>query len=523
MDVNKRTLCVATLVLALAGLPALAQEPSEISLSLEDSIVRALRSNLSVAVQVYSPEVASAQLSLAREYFTPTFGVTFSRDRTEQPSTWALQNAETSITNYLNSRANLTQQIPFGGNLNLSLSYYWNKTNQLFQNFNPYYQSTLNVSFTQPLLRDFGWAVSRSQIIIAQNTLEGSRSQLESTLIDTVFGVEQAYWNLVYSIENLKVAQQSLTSGRDLLAKTKKEVEVGQTAPIEGLNAEAEVARREAGILQAEAMVRRSRDQLRALLNLGSDPTAEGKLIVPADKPVFRPVEVSLDEAVDQALLKRPDLRTEKSTIDTRKINFTVAKNRVLPRLDFVIEKTSPGISGDRLLYENDDPFSGVVIGVESGSAGQSLRDAFKFLYNNWSVGLTLSVPFGDVFGRAAYAQAKLDLEQEQARLKALEQQVYLDVSDAVLSLETDAKSVEATRIAREFAEKRLEAEMKKLNVGLTTNYFVLTYQDALATAQSAELKALVDYNISVARINRVTGTTLEKRNISLADYLGGK
>jgi outer membrane protein TolC len=520
---NKRTLCALLVVLAVSGLPALAQDQKELPLTLEDSIVRALKSNLDVAVQVFSPEVARAALSQAKEFYSPTFGVTFSRDRSEQPATWAIQNTETSVSNYLSSQANLTQQIPLGGNVSVSLSYYWNKTNQLFQNFNPYYQSTLDLSFTQPLLRNFGWTVSRSQIIIAQNSLEGSRSQLKSTLINTIFQVEQAYWNLVYSIENLKVAQQSLTSGRDLLAKTKKEVEVGQTAPIEVLNAEAEVARREAGILQAEAMVRRSRDQLRALLNLDSDPEAKGKAIVPADKPTYTPVQVTLDDAVQQALLRRPDLDVEKTTIETRKVDFAVAKNRLLPQLDLTLNKTSPGISGDKLLYLNDDPFSGVIIGVEPGSAGQSLRDAFKFLYNNWSIGLTLRIPFGDVIGRSAYAQAKLDLQQEEARLKSLEQQVYLDVSDAVLSLETDAKSVEATRIAREFAEKRLEAEMKKLSVGLTTNYFVLTYQDALASAQSAELKALVDYNVSVARIDWVTGSTLEKRNISLADYSGEK
>jgi len=61
---------------------------------------------------------------------------------------------------------------------------------------------------------------------------------------------------------------------------------------------------------------------------------------------------------------------------------------------------------------------------------------------------------------------------------------------------------------------------MKKLNVGMSTNYFVLTYQDALASARSMELRALVEYNIAVASIAKVTGTTLEARNITLSEYI---
>ena len=128
--------------------------------------------------------------------------------------------------------------------------------------------------------------------------------------------------------------------------------------------------------------------------------------------------------------------------------------------------------------------------------------------------------PFGDVLGKAGYAYAKLDLEQAQAQLKTQEQSIFLEVSDAVRSLETAAKSVDAYRIARELAEKQLAAEMKKLSVGMSTNYFVLTYQDALASARSLEIQSLVGYNIAVANIAKVTGTTLEQRNISLSDYI---
>ena len=166
------------------------------------------------------------------------------------------------------------------------------------------------------------------------------------------------------------------------------------------------------------------------------------------------------------------------------------------------------------MIYPEGDFFS-PPIGKVPGSASDSLRDAFKMLYKNWNVGLTLSVPLSNIpdQGRpVTYARA--DLAQSQSSSEALEQQVELDVSDAVRTIETNAKRVDAYRVARELAEKSLDAEEKKLKVGLSTNYFVLEFQDKLANARSVELKAKIDYILSVERLERATARSLEARNI---------
>jgi outer membrane protein TolC len=504
--------------ISVLGFFAQGQERKEISLSLEDSIVRAIKDNLNIAVEVIGLRIAEAAVSQAKEFFFPKLDFNYGTDRSESPSIWGLQGMGTSINQSRNYAASLAQQIPTGGNISISLSSYRSESNQRFQNFNPYYRGLLSLDFTQPLLRNFGPAISLKEIHIARNSSDASLSRFKATLMDTVFQVEQAYWDLVYAAENLKVMQQSLQLGRDLLIRTKKEIRAGQTAPIEILNAEATVAQREAGIVQAEAAVKRNEDILKNLINLGSDVQSRTSKIIPADQPAFKPVRISLEEALQKAMSQRPELEAQASDIATQKINVTFAKSQLLPVLDLKLSKTSPGISGTQFLYQNGDALSGILIGQLTGSSAKALQDAVKFLYNNWSIGLTLSIPFGDVFGRAQYASAKMAFDQAQARLKAQEQQIYLDVSDAVLSLETSAKSVEAYRISRELAEKRLAAEMRKLNIGLTTNYFVLQYQEALSAARSMEVRALADYNISLARISKATGSTLEARHITLGD-----
>ena len=514
MTTKKATLTLL-LTIFLAG-PVVGQEQAGMKLTLEDSILKALKNNLNLAVEVYNPELADAALSQAREFFLPSLDFNYDREGTESPSYWFLQGSGTSTLKMTSIGASVVQQVPWGGNLSLSLQNYKSDTNQAFQLINPRYGSTLRFDFTQPLLKNFGSKIARRQIIVARNNLDISQSQLRTTLIATVYQVQEAYWNLVYAVESLKVKQQSLQLARDLLAKNKKEVDVGTLAPLEVLNAEATVAQREADILQAEALIMKSEDVLKSLVN----PVPEGDIrslkIEPVDRPAFKPVSISLDEALKEAMNRRPDLEVNKTTILTNRVDFSAARNQLLPQLDLKLSYWSPGISGDRILYLNNDPFLGVIIGKEKGGASNAMRDAAKFLYQNWTVGLTLSVPVSNIVGRANYALAKLQLDQSLARLKSQEQQIYLEVSDAVRSVETDAKGVQAYRIARELAEKRLEAETKKLNVGLTTNYFVLQYQEGLANARSMEIKSLVDYNLSQARLEKAIGSSLQNRDISL-------
>jgi outer membrane protein TolC len=157
-------------------------------------------------------------------------------------------------------------------------------------------------------------------------------------------------------------------------------------------------------------------------------------------------------------------------------------------------------------------------VGKIPGGLWDSFRDASRFLYSNWSLNFTLTVPLADFISRANLTLAKTELAEAQARQKAKEQQAMLEVSEAVKNIETLAKSVEAYRVAREYAEKRLEAETRKLAVGLTTNFFVLDAQEKLAAARSAELKALVDYNLALAWLEKALGTILKVWKVSLAE-----
>ena len=519
----KKTFSSVALFIALALL--LSGHPQEESqgfpLSLESCIQKTLKNNLGLAADLLAPVIADASVSLASHEFVPTLAMGYNEQDQKTVSYSALDAAGTYSTLQNDFSAQISQSLPTGGSLIMSLTGYKIDTTRKFQTINPRFGSTLRFNLSHPFLRDFGWKIARRELLLAQNNRDISEQSLNQNVEDVIYRAKSAYWNYVYSLENLKVRRQSLKLAQELLEKNKAEVEAGTLAPIEIFTAQADVSTREADILEAETLVRNSEDLLKTIMNLAAElPNVESLRIEPTDTPSVARLEVDLDQALGIALENRPDLKSARIGLDTKQLNLGYYRNQRLPDLRLQAQYWSPGVSGTQILYQGGNALTGIVIGIIPGGRSQAMRDVFDFKYKNWSVGLTLSIPMTSIFSRAAVVQAGLDLKQAQLRVKNLEQQVFLEIRTAVRSVETNFQRIQAYRSARENAQKKLEAEEEKFKVGLSTNYFILQYQRDLANAMIMELKALVDYNIAQAALYRAQGRGMEYEHVS-SDDLG--
>lgn len=506
------------LILALATFLPAQQNDSVINLSLEDCIVKAMKYNLGVAIDILTPENRTYALGVAKEKFLPALSFSYYLTDQQQASYSFLDADEILLTQQNQYALDITQEIPYGGNFSLSLDTSKYDSNRTGLTINPSYRATLRLDFTQPLLRNFGNKISRREIIVARNNLDISEKDLQRSLQDTVYSVEEAYWNLVASIENLKVRQQSLQLAKDFLERQRRAVEVGTEAPIEILSARSEVATREADILAAQADVKNAEDNLKLILNLmAEDPNFEFSQIIPQEMPAFEKKEIGLEQAFATALQRRPDLEATRIGLKNSEINLDFAKNQQLPGLNLQASYWSPGVSGTQLVYDPSNPW-GPPIGEIPGGREDAFKDVFGFQYKNWSVRFTLDLPLNNIISRASLAQAQVDFHQATLQLKQQEQSIYLEIKRAVRAVETNYQRVEAYKIARELRQQQLAAEDEKLKVGLTTPYYVLQYQRDLATAQTTELQAIIDYNLSLANLSRAMGISLEEKNISMVD-----
>lgn len=512
---KKNLICFLILtVCVFSSLWALPQKQKNITL--EECIVYAIRNNLDVSAEMMTPEIAEMAVTQSREKFLPILNFGFTRRNTNAPTSSWIESSDQILTTFNNYSGQIRQLLPMGGQLDVSLNANMYDTNQKFLSINPRYGSTLDFSFTQPLLRNFGLKTNRREIIVAQNSRDISENDFKKILLDTIYAVEDSYWNLVFSIQTLEVKRQSLELAQDLLLKNQKEVEIGTLAPKEILSAQAEVAARKADILQAETLVENNIDRLKTLINLSEEE--EEIILVPVDEPAFEPKDISLEDALQSALENRPDLQSSRINLKNRDLDIRYAWNQLLPALNLNASYWSPGLSGDRVLYLDNNPLTNVIVGKIPGGSSNALKDALNFKYKNWSLYFTLDVPLNTIVSRAALVQAKKSQERAIVRMKSLEQKAFLETKTTVRTVKSDYQRVEAYRIARELAEQKLDAEEAKLRAGMTTNFIVLQYQRDLANARSSELKAVIDYNLSLSRLNNTLGISLKNWNIKLTD-----
>jgi outer membrane protein TolC len=521
----RKTTILPIVILAIAlVVPGTAQEAKgTLSLSLEDCIVKALKDNLGVAIQVLGPQISAEAVNQALEKYIPSLSLSYQSRKTENAAFSYLDAPGDSTINRTKNYnfMSASQTLPTGGSLNLNFTGYRTTTNTRGITIDPRYGTTLSFQLTQPLLKNFGFKMSRREILVAKNNLGVSEETLKNTLMTTVYNVESAYWNLVYSIENLDVRRQSLQLAKDLLEKNQRSVEVGTLAPMEVLSARAEVATREADLIQAETQIQSNEDQLKLLLNISEAADQSYTALVPKDKPTYVAREANLDEALAAAIENRTDLKISRIGLESDKLNLSYAKNQILPDLSLSASYSSPGIDGTRIFYIGN-PLEGNIDYTVPGDISGALKQTMKFTYPNWNFGLTLNLPLSNFFGRANLAQARLNIRQAMLDLESKKQDIYLEVKNAVRSVEANYKRIQAYTTARELAEQKLGAEEEKRRVGMSTNYMVLSYQRDLANARISELNAIISYNVSLALLERSMGTNLKTRNINLTDYAAG-
>lgn len=410
----------------------------------------------------------------------------------------------------------LSQKLVTGMDYELSFNNRRNKTNSRFAGLNPQYSSQLELNITQPLLKNFGIDINKTEITIASNNKDISGFEFQGKVIETLNQVENLYWDLVFSIEDLKVKQKSLERARDLERRVKAQVDVGIMAPLEILQAQSEVASREQLLLGAENLIQDTEDNLKNAMNMNFASAEGQKTVSPADRPKFssRP-QMKLDEALKMALKKRPDYLAKKKELKNKNIRVKFNKNQLYPSVDLFGSLGLNGLAGEAVSIANFDgtttrsPFD--------GDFTKSLGALGNTNFFNWQVGVRLSYPLGNRSAKSRLSASRLEVQQALLDIKNLENKIIVEVREAVRQIETDIKRVQATRIARKLALEKLSAEEKKFAVGMSTSFNILEFQEDLAGEQSNAIKAIIDYNKSLNNLNRVLANTLEHHHIKLS------
>jgi outer membrane protein len=473
----------------------------EYRLSLDEAVQRALENNVDIAVERYNPELSAQNVRSAEGYYDPFLFSTLTHASADTKGTSAISGG--TVVNSKQNVWNFGASLPIQTGADFTVTFNNNKrdSNSSLTTYNPIFNSSLSLSLTQPLLKNFKVDAPRTQLRLTKKTREITDVQFRQVVINAIATVKIAYWELIYAIDNLRAAQKSLDLAKKLLQENEIRVKVGTMAPLDVVSAQSEVAGREQGVIVAENALANSEDQLKRYIFPENDPAMWSTRILPSDRPGAEPVPVDIDAAVNSALENRTDMVAARKSLERNDMSLRLARNQLLPQVDLTAGYGTTGAGGTQLI--RDPPFGGTVVDTIPGGYSDALSEVFGRDYPTWQVGVQLSYAIPNRSQKASAASAQISKDQALASYRRLELQVAQEVRTAARGVQSGFRNVTAATASRVLYEQRLDAEEKKFAAGMSTNFLVTQAQRDVATAEVTELRAVADYRESIINFQR--------------------
>lgn len=491
--------------------PSLQAKAPASKISLQDVLRLTLENNLDIKITDYDRKIARDEIQVQKGIFDTLFTSRVAQTEIEQPlvledvtsipgftgatlESFGIARVQESITKLF--EASLSQLIPTGGLLELTY------TDERFENIpsgfatvSPYYTAQLTLAFLQPLLRNFGPAVTNAGIRIAKNSASISEEAFRLQVMNQLASALKTYWELVFAIYNYDVQMVSLRQAQDLLRINRAKFEAGVVPSTDVLLARAQVALREEQIITANQQILNVQDLLKQIMNVPKDDPNWQINIIPEDRPEYHDVHLKENQLLREAFSFRPEYRQAKTLLENHKIQRMVARNGRLPELN---------------LYG----YYGFTGADESNTL--AFEDMETLDYHHWQVGLEFRYPLPNRVGRYRYHQSQLQYDQASESLENLKNLITLEIRTTQREVETNRKRIDVTKTSVEYEEAKLDAEQKRFNVGMATSLDVLEFQRDLANSRANHLRAIIDYNKALIDLEISKGTFLGSYQIQI-------
>ncbi len=524
-----------------------------VGIGLQDAITMALQRNTDLAISESNQRIANYEIVAAKGAYDVAFVVQPSYGHTVQPATTPFATGPnagpiTQITD--GAAAAFTGLTSSGGRYSLSGSQQAIQNNATLNSYNPYYQTSIALQYSQPLLRGAGAGnPARRQLVVAEANSQAQEAQLLVAASQTVTGVSNAYWDLVAAWRDVGIQEEGLRNAQEQAASNGRLAKTGAAAPVDVVESYTQVNVFQDNVFSAVQRVQALQSQLKTLILANpADPLWLANL-VPTSPVLQLPSEPSVDQLIVMALKNRPELSQLRAERLVAAANLAFAKNQRMPQLDLGVGVTATGFSGINnnlaaapffqtqinqinainslinLSNASQTPANQIPIIVpnfgttpayQTGKIGQSYQNLFDFRFPTYNLSLTLQFPIGNHTAKADYAIADEQAKQIAVQELALLQRVRAESVNAIQTLREAQYRLAAAGAARVAAARVLLAEQRRFSAGTSTTFLVLQRQLDLANTQGRELQAQTDLNKAVVALNAVAGTDFATYNIDV-------
>jgi outer membrane protein TolC len=491
----------------------------KLELSLKNYLALVMSNNTDIQIQMLSLEMPKNAIQRAFGVWDPRATASFSTTRATTPPTSALDGATELKTLSQPLAMSVTQTLPEGMNYSVSWGGSKSTSNSTFNNYNPALSSNLSIAFSQPLIQNRGAYVNRLNLMSARSRLKISEFGLKAQLLSLVSAAESAYWDVVSARESLKVAEGARDVSAAFLTLSRKQLELGALSPLDIYNPEQQLATNEVSVAQARFTLVQREDALRKQISADLDPEVRKLPLVLtdlADMPL-ESINFDKEQSVQLALQNRPDLRQAVQTLDVDDLGIQTARNSLLPNLALTGNYTLNGRGGVFLtrtnVFDPNGNASSVLTSLPGGLT-DAVNQMFGFGFTSYQLGLRLTLPIRSRSASADMADAVVRKRQDTLALRTTQQGVRLDILNGITNVESSKESVKLAKIAQDYAQKALDAENKKYELGTELSQNVLLAQNALAQAASTVVTNQIALRKNLLNLWVKIGTLLDERGI---------
>lgn len=474
---------------------ATAAEKKILKIGMIDCVAMALKNNSEILVKKISPLIEDANVKIQKAVFEPDFSVDFSyEDNTEVGSNPLFAPARSSTrTGVLNF--GYDQKLVTGTQLELDFYNTRLQSNSRVQSPNPYFDSLANITVTQPLLKGFGIIVNKADFLIAKNNKLISKQDFAQEVISILTDVKKGYYDYQYAEEQYRAVEAALMRSEGLHQINKGRYAKGLASDIDLLQSEAEVSRAKQALAAAENYMKSAEDNLKLITNLIDDTQLWNSDIVLLDKIGYEKEEPDIVASINKAFKYRPDYEAAKIDLKNRDISVIFNKNGLLPTLDIF---GSYGLNG------------------LGGKLKKDLGRVANRDFEDWSAGLSVDIPLGNDDAKGNYDKSTLEKTRALIQFKRLEQNIILQVRDAVRNVDIKYKMLEASSETKEAETRNYAAQEMRFKAGLVSTHDMVDYQNSLTRAEVNYIKSVIDYNVTLIELAKTKGTMLFEDNITL-------
>ncbi|MEP7149290.1 MAG: TolC family protein [Acidobacteriota bacterium] len=491
---------------------------NQMPMTLEEAITLALRNNNNIDISRNDVQIAEHNLRAARGVYDPLLSADNYYETATTPTASAIGgavNGAVTQTRFF-GRAGVNGFSPFGGGI-YSTDFSSSRTTTSNTNsfLNPQYPSGLTFTYTQPLFRNFRFDNNRRQIEIAKKSLGLTDAQFRQQAIEVIAQVEQAYWDLVFSLRNLSVQIDAVKQARTQLESNQRLVDKGVLAPIDVVAATTQITTFEQNVYTAQESVTRAENNLKTLMLRDRSSEVWARAITPVSEVSLDTPKVGLEVALTEALKNRPEIAQLETNAEINRLDERYYRNQTKPQIDLAGTYTAQGLAGE--LTPRGQAVNPPVPPNLVGSYFTSLGNLIGQDYPTYRVGVTIGVPWGNTVAKANLGRTLVQANRIGNQRAQTEQIIVAEVRNSMQALRSGEARLASALASRQSAEQLFASEQRQFRSGTTTFYLVLQRQTELLAARSRELQAQTDLNKAISEFQRATGTTLSANNVTVS------